>query len=211
MAPSSKEIEQMAKLKAIMEGKFCDTVMDNIDRPLGEVISETSKAEDPKGTRAMKEILERFYQGLNTCVDNAKETGDRVLTEAARTNPVSNGIQIGKWEIISEVNNGITTYRISKGDSNVASGVSLYESALAMCRLLNNQVSITNSKFIEILSLEAEYVHHRGEAVVFKKKSIARKAEGDYERSDIAEARYLESRANALAIREKIISKSNSY
>lgn len=209
MSPSAQEIEQMAKLKNIMEGNFCDSVLENIDKPITSMASESES--DPTGTKAMKAILERFYQGVNSCVDDAVETGDRVLIEASVTNPTPSGVQIGRWEIKSDVVSGVTSYSVINGGMVVAEGVTLYESALGMCRLLNTRVSITDKKFIEILTLESDYMHHRSEAVIFKKKAISRRQEGDYERADISEARYSEARANALAIREKIIVKSNTF
>lgn len=211
MSVNQKEIDQMNRLKQIMEGNFCDTIMDNIDAPIGATpsnITESTASAKDQDVNAMKEILSRFYAGVNSHAADATRDSDRMLVEAIQTNPTEHGVQLGEWEIVSISTEGIKSYNVVGGAVTIASGIAIYESAVSICRLLNDGVSITNKSFIDVLALENDYLHHRGEAIVFKKKANERRANGDYDRADIAEARYAESKANALAVREKIIAKS---
>lgn len=181
-APSQHEIEQMAKLKAIMEGY---AATDNTSAPLDESL---------------------MGQAESVLFDS-----NPVVREAATTSKIAGGVRVGGWEIITVADNGVKYFNVNNNGLTIASNLALYDTALAVCRMLNKGLTINSPVFLEILNLESEYLHYRGEAVTFKKRASQRRAEHDFDRADIAEARYTEARVNALAIREKIIAKSNTF
>ena len=114
---------------------------------------------------------------------------------------------MGSWEI--KVNEEGTTkyYDVVNIHTQepIAIDLSLYESALALTKLLNFSVGINSPKIKEVLDLEERYSKLRQDAAIFRVRMKQRTEAKDYTRAAIAEDRYQEARTEALALRESII------
>jgi hypothetical protein len=119
---------------------------------------------------------------------------------------------MGSWEIKVSEDGGTKSYDVTNvhtGDA-IAHDLTLYESALCLCKLLNFHVGINSAAVREVLDLEDKYARQRQEAALFKLRHKQRTTSGDYPRAAIAEDRYQEAKTLALNLREQIISKSKN-
>lgn len=213
MAVSPKDVEEMARIRAILLG---GESMDAPQKPSQRMSESLVPSIDPKDD--MANIMRRFNEGANSqrasnalddSISRVRESAssDRRLRDALATEKTPNGIKMGSWEI--KVNEEGTTkyYDVVNIHTQepIAIDLSLYESALALTKLLNFSVGINSPKIREVLDLEDRYAKVRQDAAIFRVRMKQRNEAQDYTRAAIAEDRYQEARTEALALRESII------
>src|SRR5476651_112227 len=158
----------------------------------------------------MKSILARFYEATNSSVERIQERAETNprLKEALATKKTPKGVQDGSWEIrVHEDSPGSKTYDVVNvhTDEPIAHDLSLYESALSLTKMLNQNVGINNPRIHEILRLEDEFTRQRTDASTFKRKINRMIKEGDEFRAHIAEDRYNECKTQAVSLRNQLI------
>lgn len=213
MTVSPQDIAEMARLRAILTGNSVP-VSESVHTP-----SEVPQYVDPN--EDMANIIRKFNAGASSAYlsdalddsiqhlrDNA--VSDRRLRDALVTERTSHGVKMGSWEI--KVNEEGTTkyYDVVNVHTKepIANDLTLYESALALTKLLNFSVGINSPKIQEVLDLENKYARVRQDAAIFRARMKQRMAANDLTRAAIAEDRYNEARSEALALRESIVSLS---
>jgi hypothetical protein len=213
MAVSPRDVEEMARIRAILLGGEGITS----EPPARVRVDETlTTSQDP--TDDMANIMKMFNAGasnprasnaLNDSISRVRESAssDRRLRDALATERTDDGMKMGSWEI--KVNEEGTTkyYDVVNIHTKepIAIDLSLYESALALAKLLNFSVGINSPKIREVLDLEEKYAKVRQDAAIFRVRMKQRTEAQDFSRAAIAEDRYNEARTEALALRESII------
>jgi hypothetical protein len=204
-----REVEEMARLRRILNG---EAVEPKIPSLLGTKKSMIGESSDPQDD--MKAILEMFQHGATGAVERVREAAvdNKPLRDALMTSKTKDGVKMGSWEIKVHEDGGLKTYDVSNTYTGepIAQDLTLYESALCLCKLLNFHVGINSAQVREILNLEEQYARHRQEAAMFKLRIKQRNESGDTVRAAIAEDRYQEARTHALDLREQIITKSKT-
>lgn len=213
MTVSPQDIAEMARLRAILTGNSVP-VSESVHTP-----SEVPQYVDPN--EDMANIIRKFNAGasstyLSDALDDSIQhlrdnaVSDRRLRDALVTERTSHGVKMGSWEI--KVNEEGTTkyYDVVNVHTKepIANDLTLYESALALTKLLNFSVGINSPKIQEVLDLENKYARVRQDAAIFRARMKQRMAANDLTRAAIAEDRYNEARSEALALRESIVSLS---
>ncbi len=220
MAVDPREVAEMARIRAILLGGVAP--QEEQYEPHAQVsLHETAPSDisyQSSDQDAMKEILRRFNAGVsgNVASEKMAESVARVkatapesrpLRDALMTSKTKEGVKIGSWEIKVYEEAGSKSYDVVNTHTQepIATDLSLYESAIALTKLLNFHVGITSPKIKEVLDLEDRYSRIRQEAAMFRIRMKQRNEQKDYARAAIAEDRYQESRTEALALREQLI------
>jgi hypothetical protein len=210
----SREVEEMSRLLRILNGEQYGEQRSIESHSTDASVSRVAIGESVDPTDDMKAILERFQSGAKASVAKAREDAvdNRPLRDALITEKTKNGVKMGSWEIKVTEHNGVKSYDVTNihTDEAIAQDLTLYESALCLCKLLNFHVGINSAQVREVLDLEDRYARFRHEAVVFKQRIKQRSSSGDSVRAAIAEDRYQEARTNALNLREQIVAKSKT-
>lgn len=162
---------------------------------------------------AMKDILLKLQNvGNETTKELINEsTRNPVVKEALTTRRTKSGVSVGQYEIrirVDESRKRSMNYFdvIQSGPGVViAKDLILYEAALILTKLLNRGEIINGSKIRSLLRLEETYYNHRVNAARYKAKSKKYTKNGDYNRAEIFEHRYEDTRAKALQAKQDIV------
>jgi hypothetical protein len=229
-----RAVNEMAKLLRIMNGTLLDEEIQNNSRIVDASPNMIGTMSD--GADDMKMIMEQIQKGISggSQFDSVGMSDrqqperlpgnsqpiqgkivreiDRPLRDALVTQRTRDGVKMGSWEIKVLEDNGVKSYDVTNIHTReaIAHDLTLYESALCLCKLLNFHVGINSPAVKGILEMEESYAHHRSEAARFKHRNKQRLDAGDTARAAIAEDRYDEARSAALQVREQIIAKSKS-
>lgn len=206
-----REVEEMARIRRILNGEYQEEVREVARNHITQVnesydVSADINSQDPK--EQMKAILQRFNQGASNSVQRIQESNDThpAFESALKTEMTPSGVKIGSWEIKVYEDNGNKTYDVCHVHTGepIARDLSLYESALAMSKLLNKHVSINSPQIREVLELEESYSRARQDAALFKRKARRMNESANHFEAHVADARYQESRAVAIKYRDKL-------
>jgi hypothetical protein len=159
---------------------------------------------------AMANILTKL-NNLPTPV-TLHESVDKELVEAIQTERVKDGVNVGRYQIMIKENAkrlaGKQYYSIYHSITNdvIADDISLYETALAVVRALNNG-KFTNCKEIRKLFEQDDiYTAHKIDALVYKRKL---QKNTDKIKQDIYESRYQASLDKAMTAKRQIKNLAN--
>jgi hypothetical protein len=220
MAVTIQEIEEMARIRRILNGEYAEE-MESVAHSvvtehqtsygdatyLNESPREIGTVGDP--TDDMKEILRRFNQGASQSVQRIAESDDtdREFHTALVTEKTPNGVKVGSWEIKVYEDQGNKTYDICnvKTAEPIARDLTLYESALAITKMLNKNMGINHRQVMEVLTLEDDYARARQDAALFKRKARRMNESQNQFEACVADDRYREARALAIKHRDKIV------
>jgi hypothetical protein len=216
MAVDPREVEEMARIRRILNGEYQEEVQEVARNHVRQVNEHHDAADinsnDPK--EQMKAILQRFNQGASNSVQRIQEdTSTHPAFESAlKTEVIPGGVKIGSWEIRVYEDAGNKTYDVCHVQTSepIARDLTLYESAVAITKLLNKHVSINSAQVREVLELEENYSRARTDAALFKRKARRMNESANEFEAHVADARYQEARATAIKFRDKLKSLNNS-
>lgn len=184
-APSAQEVERMRRLKAIMEGQV-------VEEPV-QVTNKSTKVTD-SGVSGMKDILLKFKAS----------TGDDSPVTSLSNDPVTPPVQesdIG-WDVVEVTNNGVTEFNVNYGMLTLVRNMAVREAATHIADCMAAGGAFNDPTISKAIDMDEMYKFARTDAVVFKQKSMSQSVDDSTKAAALA--RYEESRAEALAIREKI-------
>lgn len=205
-----REVEEMSRLRRILNGEIVEQAPALLkSKEVANTIGQHTDATDD-----MKAILEMFKNGANESVKRIQEEAkeSRPLRDALMTQKTKDGVKLGSWEIRANEEVGVKFYDVTnvRTGEAIAHDLTLYESAVCLCKLLNRSLGVNSPQIREVLRLEDDYARYRQEAVMFKHRFKQRTEAGDQVRAAIAEDRYQEARSNALKLREELVTKSKT-
>lgn len=221
MAVTIHEIEEMARIRRILNGEYSnemESVAHSVitehqtsygdETYINDNVRELGTVSDSAGD--MKEILRRFNQGASMSVARLSENEDtdRDFHTALVTEKTKDGVQMGSWEIKVYEDDNNKTYDICNVTTSeaIARDLTLYESALAITKMLNKNMGINHRQIMEVLTLEDNYARARTEAALFKRKSRRMNESQNQLEACVADDRYREARGIAIKNRDKIVS-----
>jgi hypothetical protein len=221
MTVSPQEIEEMARIRRILNGEYQDVQHDVAQEyiaehqedfyqtPAKELGTSSNERDD------MKEILRRFNQGASMSVARLTESDniDREFHTALATERTRDGVKVGSWEIKVYEDQGNKTYDIVnvKTGEPLARDLTLYESAFAITKMLNKNMGINHRQVMEVLTLEDQYARARTEAALFKRKARRMNESHNVVEACVADDRYNESRSLALKYKSQIVAINNQH
>lgn len=186
------EIDQMAKFMSALNGQAA--------LPAGDSVATAPRPTD-SDTAQMKEILERFHAATDNILTEAPV--DRELREALITEPTGTGARIGAWEIRVRETRQRKLYDVTHivSGETLASGLSLYEAAHGLVRILNEGGRINCYTAIELLRAEQDYSGRLQDMVHYKYRLTNNP---NSPRRTVLEARYGDAKRRAIAARDRV-------
>jgi len=205
-----REVEEMARIRRILNGEYQEEVQEVARNHVRQVNESYDSADinstDPK--EQMKAILQRFNQGASNAVQRIQEDNSThpEFESALKTEMIPGGVKIGSWEIKVYEDAGNKTYDVCHVQTNepIARDLTLYESAVAITKLLNKHVSINSAQVREVLELEESYSRARQDAALFKRKARRMNESANHFEAHVADDRYQEARAVAIKHRDRL-------
>jgi len=214
MTVTPQEVYEMARLKAILNG-------DPPPAPLPGMSTNLSEAQEPivlergpskRDISAMTDLLSK----LNSIADDVT---DNLVTESVRNTEIqtaittsvnSAGVKVGQYQIDRcEDPNRVAgkqyynIYHIRSGDI-IAEQVTLYETALAVVKLLNSGSFVNNPKISRLFEYDNSYANHKIDALSYKRKSRTAEKKNLFEKIDLYEARFQASMQRAMECKQNI-------
>jgi hypothetical protein len=208
MAVSNEEREAMNRLLKIMSGEKpapssynSGSLNENTEVELAGPGAVTRKDVD-----AMANILNKLQTVSSTSMIS-ESTRSSELTEAIETSRDANSVKVGKYQIMIHEDQkrlaGKQYYSIYHSATRdvIANDISLYETALAAIRLLNNGKYANSVEVRRLFEHDDSYTAHKVDAILYKRRL---KNGVDPVKQDIYESRYQASVDKAMVAKRQI-------
>ena len=224
---NKQEIDQMERLRLIMEGKLTEAKSIDVVDENGSPVA--SKGPSNADVDDMQRILEgfagatginsfkNFHSGVtlteNSNVKNTVRSSkhDTELREALTTTYEKDSMVLGNWKIGKTLREGMGTkpdthYIVSNRDTGkkIQASFLVFESAKAICKLLNQGFETDNKTIREVAQLEIDYRKKRNKALEEKMLYERAKKKGNTWKMDLHEAKWDAAQAHALYYKERI-------
>lgn len=207
-AVTPEETDAMARLLSIMEGRSAP-LPSSESRPGNGPVELTGPGVTRADVDAMAGVLGRLNKISNSVVDgmitesaSLQDSSDAIYTERTTT-----GVKVGRYQILVKEDQkrlaGKQYYSIYNSLTNdvIADDISLYETALAVVRLMNSGKFANSTEVRKLFEQDDLYTSHRVDALVYKKKMLVTK---DPSKRDIFESRYQASLDRCMMAKKNI-------
>ena len=228
--PSQRDIQEMSRLKSIMEGNTLPAVSQPIQGHYGNsrtTLNETRVAPPiytpsfgpgREDVDAMKNILQKLQSlgGDETPAAPPQRTPMYESVESTNfSTPTSSHVSSGPFTVLVQIaeSNGKEVNRYSVVDGSrrdVFSELVMKESATALMKLLNRGESTASNKCREILDLEEEYNRNRIEMGRHKQRHARSTQLGETAAANVFKDRFNTAKANAMVAQDTIKSINES-
>lgn len=213
MTVSPEERDEMSKLLDIMNGKKPASSQRATPYKTSEVELAGPGIPTQSDINAMADILGKLNTLPTTHKGSAlNESVDAELVEALQTERTASGVNVGKYQIMIKENPkrlaGKQYYSIYHSITNdvIADDLSLYETALAAVRLLNNGKFANSKEIRKLFEQDDLYTAHRVDALMYKRRLMNTANDVKH---DIYESRYQASIDKAMLAKKQIKILSN--
>jgi len=214
-AVTPEEREAMLRLRNIMEGVHNPEPA----KPNSNLSREVELAGPGQVTNAdihaMSDVLSKLNSITNHVVDDmiTESVAHPQISEALHTQKLSNGIKVGRYQILVKEDAqrlaGKQFYSIYNSLTNdtIADDISLYETALAVVRLLNKGKFANSAEVRQLFENDDAYTSHKVDAINFKRRL---KTVKDVAKQDIYESRLQASMDRCMAAKKLIKTLANA-
>lgn len=221
MGPSQKDIQEMARLRAIMNGSNVPAVQEPIQaqytggyegtqRPLNESRANMAPpAYYPGGGTSREEVdaMKTLLTKLNALSGDDVQAPRQQLSEAQTSLPSTVGS--GPFEVLALIreSNGKEVNRYSVVDNSrhdVVGDLVMRDSATAIMKLMNKGLTLGSSRVQEVLELEEEYNRNRLDTARHKSRYQRSVELGETAAADVFKTRFNVAKANALAAQDQV-------
>jgi hypothetical protein len=206
--PSSQDINEMRRLRAILNGTADNSPNTSMKTPLQEHKAQTGNPD----VDVMADILRRFNTASGNVAGQLAEESinDSRLQEALETSVTKSGIVIGKWDVVSSLNESDSNkhknfdVRNATTKQTAYKNLTLIEAAHAVIRYLNKGMPISDPKINAVLELEEIYHRNRNDATRFKQRYNRCVELKEKQAAFVFADRFQVARANALVAHDQI-------
>lgn len=212
MTVSPKERDEMARLLSIIEGKEPVQSTRTVEQShAGPVELAGPGAITSADITAMAGILSKL-NSVDTRTPVIESTENKLFNEALETSRMDDGVKVGKYKIKIQENKkrlaGKQYYSVYHSITNetIADDLSLYETALAAVRLLNNGKFVNSKEVRKLFEQDDIYTSHRVDALRYKYRMTK---STDPMKQDIYESRYQASIDRAMIAKQQIKNLAN--
>ena len=214
-AVTPEEREAMLRLRNIMEGVHNPEPA----KPNSNLSREVELAGPGQVTNAdihaMSDVLSKLNSITNHVVDDmiTESVAHPQISEALHTQKLSNGIKVGRYQILVKEDAqrlaGKQFYSIYNSLTNdtLADDISLYETAIAVVRLLNKGKFANSAEVRQLFENDDAYTSHKVDAINFKRRL---KTVKDVAKQDIYESRLQASMDRCMAAKKLIKNLANA-
>ena len=198
-APTKKDIDLMANLMKIVDGKKPTKLTETPEKGSASPIDVTPGVKR-SDIDAMSKIIKGFSEATTSVAYKVKKT----ITESTKT---EKGVKVGAFSVEK---NDEDRYNIldSRSDSILFQDIQLYETVCCIANHLNEGKTINSSEIMEIIRINELFERHYSSAVQYKHSYQVAKRVNNDGRMDIAQARFSQAKHEASKAKRKI---SNLY
>ena len=211
MAITPEERDAMLRLRSIMEGSVPEPT-----HHAGRTLKESSAVElagpgqvTSADVDAMASVLTRLNSLSNHVVDDmiTESVQNSSTTEALVTERIQHGVKVGRYQILVKEDSSRTAgkqfYSIYNSLTNdtIADDISLYETALAVVRLLNAGKFANDVAIRKLFEQDDAYTSHRVDAITYKRRIATTQ---DSDKRGIYESRLQSSMDRCMAAKKII-------
>lgn len=208
MTVTPQERDEMQRILDLMEGKTPSTPA----RSITDAHAPVELAGAGQVTKADIDAMSMVLNKLNAVTTEAIQESyrDPVVTEAIETKRIPNGVKVGSYQIMIKEDHkrlaGKQYYSIyhSKTGDVIADDITLYETALAVVKKLNNGKFVNDPSIRALFEADDMFTSHKSDAVRFKARIRQAEKAGDYNKLSIYESRYQASLDNAMNAKKQI-------
>lgn len=223
--PSARDIQEMARLRAIMNGTNVPAVQQphqahyaggnpGTRQPMNESRAQPAYAPSFGTSReevdAMKNILNKLnhLSGDDRPAEQAVQAAPRqALVETSHFSTQATGS--GPFEVLISLkeSNGKEVRSYNVVDANrrdVVSDLKLQESAQTIMKLMNKGLGLDSGRVQEVIELEEEFNRNRMETARHKSRYARSMELGESAAADVFKTRFNVAKANALAAQDQI-------
>lgn len=228
--PSQRDIQEMARLRAIMNGTNVPAVRDDTvnahyaggsagtRRPLNESRAPAAPVYAPSYGTSREEVdaMQNILNKLKVLEGNdapAPAPQRQMISETSQfsTQPVGSG----PFEVLAVIkeSNGKEVNRYSVVDANrrdVVGGLTLKESATAIMKLMNKGLAVESARVQEVINLEEDFNRNRLQTASHKQRYQRSMELGETAAAQVFKDRFNVAKANALAAQDEIKSIADS-
>lgn len=205
---SPEERDEMKRILELMEGKTPSVPM---PKPHNQGQS-VELAGAGQVTKADIDAMSMVLNKLNAVTEEAIHEGynDPAVVEAMETKRIPNGVKVGNYQIMIKEDPkrlaGKQYYSIyhSKTGDVIADDITLYETALAVVKKLNNGKFVNDSGIRALFEADDTFTAHKTDAVRFKSRIRQSEKTRDFNKVSIYESRYQASLDNAMQAKKQI-------
>ena len=209
-AVTPEEREAMLRLRNIMEGVVSPVDSVSAGAPVSHQVELAGPGQVTNADiSAMSDVLSKLNSISNHVVDNmiTESVTQPQISEALHTQKLPNGIKVGRYQILVKEDAqrlaGKQFYSIYNSLTNdtIADDISLYETALAVVRLLNKGKFANSAEVRQLFENDDAYTSHKVDAINFKRRL---KTVKDPAKQDIYESRLQASMDRCMAAKKLI-------
>ncbi len=209
MTVTPEDRDAMARLMQLMEGKTVPSPSQPTRAQNREVELAGPGAVTQADIHAMADVMSRLNSISNKIVNDmiTESTESPMVAEALKTEKTPTGVKVGRYQIMIKEDQKrlagkqyYSIYNSITGDT-IADDISLYESALAAVRLLNDGKFANSPEIRKIFETDDQYTSHRVDALIYKRKI---NTTTDMSKREIFESRYQASLDRCMAAKKNI-------
>ena len=161
-----------------------------------------------KAVEAMAQVLTRLNNVTSEVM--SESNWDSQLNEAVNTTKITDGVKVGNYKIMIKEDvkriagkQYYSIYNSQTGDV-IADDLTLYETALAVVKQLNNGRFANHPIVRKLFDADNRYTSHRTDAIVYKIKANRAEKIGNMNKKDLFESRHQASAISAQKAKKDI-------
>lgn len=198
-APSRKDVDAMANILAALNGdktKLTEQASTEKKSREDAGIIDTSPGVKSEDIKAMEGILKNFY-GVS---DNVSKKVAHTMNESKK---IDRGVEVGSF-IVEKNDDDLYDIRYNSSSDTLFEDIRLYETAYLLVKYLNEGKKINSPEITKVISSNALFETYYYDAIIHKKTYNKAKKRGDFDKMDIAEARFDKAKTDANMARKQI-------
>jgi hypothetical protein len=194
-APTKKDIDLMANLMKVMDGKKPTKLTEAIKNNGTSPVDVTSGVK-----RSDIDAMSRIIKGFENATSNVAAKVKTTISESTKT---KKGVNVGAFSVEK---NDEDRYDILDRRSNsvLFKDIQLYESVCCIAKHLNEGKPINSPEIADIIRINELFERHYTGAIQHKHSYQVAKRSNNGGRMDIAQARFSESKNSASHAKRKI-------
>ena len=196
-APTKKDIDLMANLMKVMDGKKPTKLTETTEQGGSSPVDVT-----PGVKRSDIDAMSKIIKGFEKATSNVAAKVKTTISESTKT---EKGVNVGAFSVEK---NDEDRYNIIDRRSNsiLFEDIQLYESVCCIAKYLNEDKPINSPEITDIIRINELFERHYIGAIQHKHSyQVAKRANNDG-RMDIAQARFSQSKNDAGRAKQKITS-----
>lgn len=196
--PSRQDVDAMANIMKALQGDTSGVkaaASQSAQVMGGEV--DITPGVSSKDVKAMENILKNFH-GATTNV--AAKVATKITESTKR---VGNGVEIGFYTVEKNAD-GLFNVRDNRTNDTLFEDVRLYETAFVITKNLNEGKKINSPEITKIMASNAVFEQFYYDAIQHRNTFNKAKKRGDFDKMEIAEARFDRAKAEASSAKSAI-------